>query len=139
MLKLRNRNDKTETFDTIRKKWVLLTEEEKVRQFFTGYLINELKIPPSHISIERQIELHGLKKRYDIVVFNKEGKPYMVIECKASHIRLTQEVLTQVGRYNKTLKAEIIGVTNGRDSKFFKIDFDTDKITIIENGLAFTS
>jgi type I site-specific restriction-modification system R (restriction) subunit len=134
MLKLRNNNNKTEVFDPIRKKWILLTEEEKVRQFCIHQLINEQNISPSHISVERQIEVNGLAKRYDIVVFTKQGVPWMVIECKASHIALTQAVLEQVGRYNKTLKAEIIGVTNGAEQLFFKIDFETDEISILDPG-----
>jgi hypothetical protein len=83
-------------------------------------LINELQIPASHISVERKITLNGLTKRYDIVVF-KEAKPWIVVECKAPHIPLTQEVLDQAGRYNQTLNAEVIGVTNGTETKFYKI------------------
>jgi hypothetical protein len=119
-LKLRNNNGTEQVFDPIRKKWVAFTEEEKVRQFFILQLINELKIPASHISVERKITVNGLTKRYDIVVY-KDAKPWMVVECKAPDISLTQEVLDQAGRYNQTLKAEIIGVTNGREQKFFKI------------------
>jgi len=127
MLNLRTQNNVRQVFDPIRKKWVVLTEEEKVRQFFILQLINELKIPASHISVERKITLNGLAKRYDIVVY-KDTKPWMVVECKAPHIPLTQEVLEQAGRYNQTLNAEIIGVTNGAEQKFFKIDFKTDEI-----------
>ena len=131
MIKTRTQNNSEQVFDPIRKKWVALTEEEKVRQFFILYLMNELKIPVSHISIERKITLNGLTKRYDIVVY-KDTKPCMVVECKAPHIPLTQEVLEQVGRYNQTLQAEIIGVTNGAETKFFKIDFESEKIIRID-------
>jgi hypothetical protein len=123
-LKLRTHNNIEQVFDPIRKKWVVFTEEEKVRQFFILYLINELKIPASHISVERKITVNGLAKRYDIVVY-KEAVPWMVVECKAPHIPLTQEVLEQAGRYNQTLNAEFIGVTNGATQRFFKIDFAT--------------
>jgi len=118
MLKLRNQNGSEQVFDPIRKKWVAFTEEEKVRQFFILQLINELKIPASLISVERKISVNGLTKRYDIVVY-KDAKPWMVVECKAPDIPLTQEVLDQAGRYNQTLNAEIIGVTNGVEKKFF--------------------
>jgi len=130
MLRIRNSNSIEQVFDPIRKKWVVFTEEEKVRQFFILYLTNELKIPVSHISIERKITLNGLTKRYDIVVY-KAAAPWMVVECKAPHIPLTQEVLEQAGRYNQILNAEIIGVTNGIERKFFKIDFETGIITSI--------
>jgi len=119
-MKIRTQNNVEQVFDPIRKKWVAFTEEEKVRQFCILQLINELKIPASHISVERKITLNGLTKRYDIVVY-KEAKPWMVVECKAPDIPLTQEVLDQAGRYNQTLKAEIIGVTNGVEQRFFKI------------------
>lgn len=132
-MKLRTNNKNiAEVFDPIRKKWIILTEEEKVRQFCIHQLVNEQNIPASHISIERQIEVNGLLKRYDIVVFNKQGIPWIVIECKAPHIALTQDVLEQVGRYNKTLKAEIIGVTNGAEQLFFSIDFESEVITILD-------
>jgi len=119
--KLRNISGIEQVFDPIRKKWVVFTEEEKVRQFFISQLINELNIPASHISVEKKITLNGLTKRYDIVVY-RNSKPWMVVECKAPNIPLTQEVLDQAGRYNQTLKAEIIGVTNGKEQRFFKID-----------------
>ena len=131
MLNLRTRNNVPQVFDPIRKKWVVLTEEEKVRQFFILQLINELEVPASHISVERKITLNGLTKRYDIVVY-KDAKPWMVVECKAPHIPLTQEVLDQAGRYNQTLNAEIIGVTNGAEQRFFKVDFDTEEILPME-------
>ena len=118
--KLRNQNNIEQVFDPIRKKWVAFTEEEKVRQFFILQLINELNIPASHISVERKITLNGLTKRYDIVVY-KDAKPWMVVECKAPNIPLTQDVLDQAGRYNQTLNAEIIGVINGKEQKFFKL------------------
>ncbi|MCL1968674.1 MAG: type I restriction enzyme HsdR N-terminal domain-containing protein [Bacteroidetes bacterium] len=124
-MRIRRTNEAEQVFDPIRKKWVVFTEEEKVRQFFILHLINELKIPASHISVERKITLNGLTKRYDIVVY-KEAKPWMVVECKAPHIPLTQEVLEQAERYNLTLNAEIIGVTNGVEQRFFKVGSDTD-------------
>jgi len=120
MLKIRNSNGSEQVFDPIRKKWVAFTEEEKVRQFFILQLINELKIPATLISVERKIAVNGLSKRYDIVVY-KDAAPWMVVECKAPDIPLTQEVLDQAGRYNQTLNAEIIGVINGVEERFFKI------------------
>jgi len=127
-MKIRTQNNIEQLFDPIRKKWVVFTEEEKVRQFFILQLINELQIPISHISVEKKITLNGLTKRYDIVVY-KATKPWMVVECKAPDISLTQEVLDQAGRYNQTLKAEIIGVTNGKEQRFFKINFANNETT----------
>ncbi len=131
MLKQRINCDKTELFDPIRKKWVPKTEEEVVRQLFILFLMEEKKISASHISVEREIKVNGLSKRYDLVVYDHTGKPAMVIECKAPNIEITQEVMEQAGRYNKTLKAPIIGVTNGKVHHFFKINFETDEITLM--------
>lgn len=129
VLKQREHEGKTEIFDPIRKKWLIMTPEERVRQMFILFLLNKKEIPASHISVERAITLNGLTKRYDIVVFDDTKKPMMVIECKAPEIPITQSVIEQAGRYNKTLHAPIIGVTNGVTQYFFSIDFETEEIT----------
>jgi len=131
MLKQRIYCNKTELFDPIRKKWVPKTEEEVVRQLFILFLIEEKKIPASHISVEKEIKVNGLSRRYDLVVYGQDGKPSMVIECKAPRIEISQEVMEQAGRYNKTLKAPVIGVTNGKIHRFFKINFETDEIILL--------
>jgi hypothetical protein len=128
---IREKEGKTEIFDPVRKKWVLLTEEEKVRQYCIHRLIHRHRFPVTLIAVEKQITLNGLTKRYDIVVFNRLGNPYLVIECKAPSVKLDQSVLEQLARYNATLKAEMIGVSNGLEFRFFKIDFNTLQITEI--------
>lgn len=133
MLKQRTKDGKTEVFDIVRRKWVPMTEEETVRQFLIHFIVEEKKIPVSHLSVERQITVNGLTRRYDLVIFNNLGKPQLVIECKAPHIELSQEVIEQVGRYNKTLRAPFIGVSNGRQHFFFRINFATEEITFCED------
>ena len=128
MIKQRQNGGRTEVFDIIRKKWVPFTEEEKVRQYLIHFLILQKGIPESHLSVERQITVNGLTRRYDLVVFGNDGMPWLVIECKAPAVELTQAVVEQVGRYNKTLRAPYIAVSNGRQSIFFRIDFETEKI-----------
>ncbi len=131
MMKQRIIGDTREFFDPIRKKWVAATPEEEVRQQFIQFLLTVKQIPASYLSVEREISVNGLSRRYDLVVFNQEGKPWMVVECKAPHVKLTQEVMEQAGRYNKTLRAPIIGITNGRENRFFSVDFDTEEIKMI--------
>ncbi len=133
MLKQRTKDGKAEVFDIVRRKWVPMTEEETVRQFLIHFIVEEKNIPVSHLSVERQITVNGLTRRYDLVIFNNLGKPQLVIECKAPHIELSQEVIEQVGRYNKTLHAPFIGVSNGRQHFFFRIDFETEAITFCED------
>ena len=128
MIRQRQNGGRTVVFDRIRKKWVPFTEEEKVRQYLIHFLVLQKGIPESHLSVERQITVNGLTRRYDLVVFDREGAPWLVIECKAPTVELTQTVVEQVGRYNKTLRAPYIAVSNGRQSIFFRINFETENI-----------
>ena len=128
MIKQRIIANNKEFFDPVRKKWVPATPEEGVRQQFIQFLLTVKNIPASHLSVEREITVNGLSRRYDLVVFDEAGKPWMVVECKAPHVKLTQEVMEQAGRYNKTLQAPIIGITNGKENKFFRVDFETGAI-----------
>lgn len=128
MIRQRITGNNKEFFDPVRKKWVPATPEEEVRQQFIQFLLTVKNIPASHLSVEREITVNGLSRRYDLVVFDKEGKPWMVVECKAPHVKLTQEVMEQAGRYNKTLQAPLIGITNGKENKFFRVDFETGEI-----------
>ena len=128
MIKQRVIANNKEFFDPVRKKWVPATPEEEVRQQFIQFLLTVKNIPASHLSVEREITVNGLSRRYDLVVFDEEGKPWMVVECKAPHVKLTQEVMEQAGRYNKTLQAPLIGITNGKENKFFRLDFETGEI-----------
>lgn len=129
MIKQRIVGDNREFFDPVRKKWVPATPEEEVRQQFIQFLLTVKKIPASHLSVEREITVNGLSRRYDLVVYGEDGLPWMVVECKAPHVKLTQEVMEQAGRYNKTLRAPIIGITNGQENKFFRVDFETGEIS----------
>ena len=110
--KIRTENKKEFIFDAIRKYWVLLTPEEWVRQNFLQYLIEVMHYPASLISVEKEISLGELKKRYDIVVY-KNALPWMVVECKEMDVALNRKVLDQALRYNITLNVPFIVITNG--------------------------
>ena len=112
-VKVKNGNGQTKIFDPIRKKWFILTPEEWVRQHVLNYLIKIKKYPASLISVEKEVKVNDLKKRYDIVVFKNDLSPYMVIECKAPYIELDKSTLEQAQRYNLILKANYIMITNG--------------------------
>ncbi len=100
-------------FDEIRKRWVILTPEEWVRQNFLQYLLQQKKYPAALIAIEKEIALGELKKRFDIVVYDSNTKPWMVIECKEMNTTLNAAVLDQGLRYNITLQVSYIVITNG--------------------------
>ena len=111
-----------EIFDPFRNKWLKLTPEEWVRQNFMQYLVTELKYPSSHIAQEREIKLGELKRRFDIVVFGKDAKPWMLIECKAMEISLTEKVLSQVLAYKSTMPCQFVLITNGSFTYGWKLD-----------------
>jgi hypothetical protein len=110
---MRKTNGQTFLFDTIRKKWLLLTPEEWVRQHVLNYLISVKHYSPATIAIEKMLELNGLKKRYDIVVYDAEKKPFLIVECKAPYVALDHLVIAQAQRYNLTIKAELLMISNG--------------------------
>lgn len=111
--RIKNKENKVYIFDIIRKKFVQLLPEEWVRQHLVWYLIHEKKYPKSLINIEKQLLVNGLKKRYDLIVFKKNGHIHILAECKAPNVLITQESFDQVARYNNSLAASTIIVTNG--------------------------
>lgn len=111
--KIKTENTKEFIFDEIRKRWVVLTPEEWVRQNFLQYLIQVKCYPASLIAIEKEIQLADLRKRFDIVVYNKDHKPFMIIECKEMNVALDNKVLDQVLRYNINLQVDYLVITNG--------------------------
>lgn len=100
-------------FDTWRKKWIVLTPEEWVRQNFLQYLRHVLHYPPSLIAVEKEIRLGELKKRFDILVYDKAHAPWLMVECKAMDIALDESVLQQALRYNISVPVTYIVITNG--------------------------
>ncbi|MEQ8925316.1 MAG: type I restriction enzyme HsdR N-terminal domain-containing protein [Fulvivirga sp.] len=111
--KLRKNAGKTEVFDIIRKKYVILLPEEWVRQNFIHFLINQQNFPKSLITIETGLKYNSLDKRSDIQVFDNQGSHFMIVECKSYKVKLDQKALDQLTMYNKTIKAKYIVLTNG--------------------------
>ncbi|MBD1395892.1 type I restriction enzyme HsdR N-terminal domain-containing protein [Pontibacter sp. JH31] len=112
-------------FDALRRKYVLLTPEEWVRQHFVHYLIGSLQYPKSLISIERGTTYNKLQKRTDMCVYDQQGKPYLLVECKAAHVPITQEVVRQVSVYNQVLQARYVAITNGLEHYCWEVNFET--------------
>jgi hypothetical protein len=100
-------------FDALRKRFVVLTPEEWVRQHFIHYLIDHLKYPKALIRVEGGLTFNTLSKRSDIVVFDREVKPWMIVECKAPALKLSQRTIEQAATYNHSLKAKYVAITNG--------------------------
>ncbi|SFH15799.1 type I restriction enzyme HsdR N-terminal domain-containing protein [Pontibacter chinhatensis] len=112
-------------FDILRRKNVVLTPEEWVRQHFVHYLIHTLGYPKSLISIERGTRYNKLQKRTDLCVYNQEGQPHLLLECKAVHVPITQDVIKQVSTYNQTLRARYVVISNGLQHYCWQVNFET--------------
>ena len=109
-------------FGKVRKQWLLLTPEELVRQLFIEYCDQTSKYPLARISVERQIKVLGLTRRYDIAIHDKKGAPEILIECKAPYVTLNQSVLDQIASYNVAMQVPYLIVTNGIETYGFEID-----------------
>jgi hypothetical protein len=129
-IKIEQRKGVNEIFDIIRKKWLILSPEEWVRQNILDYLLISKNYPASLIAVEKEIKLGELKKRCDIVVYNRETKPWMIIECKEMNVSLSQKTLDQILRYHMSLPAKYLIITNGiycfgfgkKDDQFIETD-----------------
>lgn len=129
---LKSKENKTLIFDKFRKKYVVLTPEEWVRQNFALFLNSDKKYPISLIAIEKQLTLYNLKKRTDILIFDKTGNPEIIVECKAPNITITQETFDQIARYNLKIGAKFLAVTNGLQHFYCKMDFKNETYIFLE-------
>ncbi len=111
--RLRQQQGKQQIFDVIRKKFVALTPEEWVRQNLIAFLIHHQGYSPGLIAVEMPVKVNGLNQRADVVVYNRQGKPVMIIECKAPSVAVTRAVFDQAARYNMMLKVNYMMVSNG--------------------------
>lgn len=112
--KIKKEKEQHFVFDAIRKTWLLLTEEEWVRQNFLQYLITELHVPSALIALEKELELNGLKKRFDVLVYDEQYQPWMMIECKSPLIVLNDVAFEQILRYHMSIPVPFLVITNGK-------------------------
>jgi hypothetical protein len=131
--RLKSSENKTLIFDIIRKKYVVLTPEEWVRQHVLRFLLEEKNYPASLIAVERQLKIHTRTKRTDIVVYNTQGTPEVLIECKAPSVKITQDAFDQIARYNLTANASYLMVTNGLSHFFCQIDAENETYVFLKD------
>jgi len=122
--RFKSNENKLYIFDPIRKKFIFLTSEEWVRQNVVQYLLTEKKYPKSLTNVEKAIKVKNRIKRYDIVIYNSDGSIFLLVECKAPNISITQETFDQIARYNSALKSKYLMITNGLKHYFCKMDFE---------------
>ena len=120
--RFKNSENKLFIFDEIRKKYVLLTPEEWVRQHVVHYLYKIKGYPKSYINVEKLVKVNGMNKRYDVVVFNPTGGIFLLVECKEPNVPISQKVFDQIARYNINLNAQLLMVTNGLQHYYCRLD-----------------
>lgn len=131
--RFKNNENKVSIFDPIRKKFVILQPEEWVRQNCIQFLINIKGYPETLINVEKELKLNTLKKRYDIVIFNRDGSVYLIVECKAPKINIKQETFNQIARYNLELNADYLMVTNGLNHYYCQMDFENERYDFLKS------
>ena len=137
--RFKNSENKVAIFDDIRKKFIILTPEEWVRQHTVQYLLQEKKYSKSYLNVEKLIKINDISKRYDIVVFQPNGEIFLLIECKAPEVNITQATFDQIARYNLKLQAKYLMVTNGLNHYFCQMDFEKEQYVFLKELPNFTT
>ena len=122
----------TQVFDQVRKKYLVLTPEEWVRQHFIHYLNQEKNYPLGLMGVEQMVKYNGMQTRADIVLYTTEGKPNMIVECKAPNVKITQDAFNQIAKYNFKLKVKYLVLTNGIQHFCCQMDYETNGIKFLE-------
>ena len=131
-LTIKSVKNKKWVFDLIRKKYLVWQPEELVRQLLIHYLIQEKQYNKNSIQVERGLTVHTNKRRCDILIYDKETKPFMLIECKAPSIPLNQAVFNQIAQYNLVFKVPYLLVSNGIDAYCCQMDYVSKAYTFLE-------
>tara|TARA_Y100001958_G_C21041366_1_gene410836 strand:- start:225 stop:674 length:450 start_codon:yes stop_codon:yes gene_type:complete len=131
-LKTKIKENKQYVFDEVRKKYIILTPEEWVRQNCIQFLIHEKKYPKSLISVEKKLSINTLTKRYDIIIFNSSGEIYLLVECKSPKVKISQKTFDQLARYNLAFKSRYVMITNGLTHYFCEVDYVNKKYSFLK-------
>ena len=131
--RFKSTENKVSIFDVIRKKFIILQPEEWVRQHCIHYLIKVKKFPLSLINVEKELIINGLKKRYDIVVYNSDGSIHLIVECKSYKIEINQNTFDQIARYNLTLDANYLMVTNGINHYYCQMNMEEERYAFLRD------
>ena len=131
-LKLKEIGEKTHIFDVVRKKYLILTPEEWVRQNFIQYLNKEKNYPFGLMGVEKKVKYNNLKTRADIVIYNSDGHANLIVECKAPEVEITQDTFYQIAKYNSKLMVKYLIVTNGRKHYCCEMDYKKSDIKFLK-------
>lgn len=131
--RFKNSENKLFIFDVIRKKFVVLQPEEWVRQHCIHFLIEDKNYPLSLINVEKELKVNGLRKRYDIVIYNPDGSIHLIVECKSYKKKIDQSSFDQIARYNLTLNALYLMVTNGINHYYCSMDHEEQRYHFLKD------
>ena len=130
-IRLKQSQDSTYIFCTIRKNWMVYTPEEWVRQHIILYLIQTLGYSPSAIALEVPVNQTGMRKRADIIVY-KQAKPYIMVECKRPSVQISQQTFDQIARYNGIIGSEFLMVSNGLNHYYCVMDYENKRYQFLK-------
>lgn len=131
-ISIREEEGRREVLDIVRNRWVALTPEEWVRQQVVQRLHHTLGYPLELMQVEGAITLNGMTRRCDIVVYDREVRPWMIVECKKESVALTQKVIDQACRYNLVLQVPYLLLTNGRQELCCRVDLEEKRLIPLE-------
>jgi len=123
--RIKKQNEKLVIFDSQRKRYVALTPEEWVRQNFIRFLIEAKGYPAAYLAIEKQLNINGMKKRCDAILYNEHAQPFLIIELKAPNVAISQTTFDQVAVYNAKLKVDFFIISNGIEHFCCKVNPET--------------
>lgn len=137
--RFKNTENKVAIFDEIRKKFIILTPEEWVRQHVVHFLLTAKNFPKSHVNVEKVVKVNGMNKRYDIVVYRPNGTILLIVECKAPSVAISQATFDQIARYNMTLNSGYLMVTNGLNHYFCQMDNEAERYIFLRDIPPYTA
>lgn len=123
--RIKKQDEKLLIFDSQRKRYVALSPEEWVRQHFIRFLIEEKEYPAAYLAVEKQLNMNGMKKRCDAILYNNNAKPIMIIELKAPNVPISQATFDQVAVYNAKLKVNLLMISNGIEHYCCRVNTET--------------
>lgn len=138
-LRLSRTGDTTWVFDPIRRKNMVLTPEELLRQLVLRYLLDVKKYPANRIRVEIGLTLNGRPKRCDLAVFDAALQPWLIVECKSPKVAVTQATFEQAARYNLQFRAPFLAVTNGLATFSCALDFEAERFSFLPDFPAYGS
>jgi predicted type IV restriction endonuclease len=131
-LRTKKVRDLSHLWDEVRKKWVRMTPEELVRQLVIQHLL-ELGFSPRLLQVEKQVLYHGMARRFDLVAYQKELIPFLLVECKSPDIAINQKAFDQIAQYNMSLTVPFLWVTNGKTNYCCQMDYEVKTYTFLDH------